>query len=322
LKDLFELMTKHHQRDQGRNLFWIPEQFVWYVFECLCIAGLLLERDMKLANVFLGLPNERHYCRYPVPKLGDYGLAIYLPDGKVSDHDLRGTLCNMPIEQNPDLMHIHDLSWPLTSKANVWGIANIVASLMIQAEGFDELTDFRGPGQPCFTEDQADAYSLDLISLITQCMGFNPKYRPDLATVLRDIRTRPQSAQARSLRHAAIDSLDWDAHTIHRDMLDLVRINPTQWKRLLMFHINRVRQIREFIVLMVSLTPTIRPISAARLGQSSPGMDPQPLVRCTAPTDLTDPAKSAVPAVPAILADLTVLVALVAPTKGHQMRHR
>jgi hypothetical protein len=53
-------MTKHHQRDQGRNLFWIPEQFVWYVFECLCIAGLLLERSTQRETL---LPLSRAQAR-------------------------------------------------------------------------------------------------------------------------------------------------------------------------------------------------------------------------------------------------------------------
>jgi len=125
---------------QGQRIgsrFWIPEQFLWYVFECLCIAGLVLEhgemeknpmnnwtpivhRDMKVSNIFLGLPNEERYCRYPVPKLGDFGLALYLPGGEVMDHDLQGTKGNMPVEQNAWFMLEHDVAWPLSSKANVW----------------------------------------------------------------------------------------------------------------------------------------------------------------------------------------------------------
>lgn len=127
----------------------VPEQFLWYAFECLCTAGLLLEhgemeknpmsnwtpiahRDMKLSNVFLGLPNETNYRRYPVPKLGGFGLAIMLPGGEVSDHDERDSPCNAPIEQHVWLRDKRGLTWPLTSKTNVWGVANIIASMVIQ----------------------------------------------------------------------------------------------------------------------------------------------------------------------------------------------
>jgi hypothetical protein len=78
-------MNKHYIRGHG-----IPEQFLWYLFECLCIAGLVLEygdsenapmanwtsivhRDMKMGNVFLGLLSETHYRCYPCPKLGISG---------------------------------------------------------------------------------------------------------------------------------------------------------------------------------------------------------------------------------------------------------
>lgn len=81
----------------------------------MCIAGLVLEhgemeknpmgdwtsiahRDLKLSNVFLSLPSDTHHCCYPVPKLGDFGLAIFLPGGELSGQGLRGTSDNMPIE--------------------------------------------------------------------------------------------------------------------------------------------------------------------------------------------------------------------------------
>jgi len=70
----------------------MPEPFLWYVFECLCIVGLLLERgamernpirdwktivhrDVRTQNVFLAMPDEHRFCLYPTPKVGDFGLA-------------------------------------------------------------------------------------------------------------------------------------------------------------------------------------------------------------------------------------------------------
>lgn len=108
-------MDKHWNRKRSlQDLLYIPEQFLWYGFECMCIAGLVLEhgemeknpmgkwtsiahRDMKLSNVFLSLPSDTHYRCYLVPKLGDFGLAIFLPGGEVSGQGLRETSADMPI---------------------------------------------------------------------------------------------------------------------------------------------------------------------------------------------------------------------------------
>lgn len=218
--------------------WWLPEQFIWYVFECLCIAGLLLEhgemernpmgswapiihRDMKGANVFLGLPDERNYCRYPVPKLGDFGLAIYLPEGEMFNHETRGTPVNLPIEQAPGLMRLKGKSWPLTSKANVWGIANIVLSLVVKQEG---ILDFEKGAltEPDFTTDETNQYSEALRNLISDCMRYDPGDRFDLAHVLRVIQNHKASAQGISLQYEPSDSNVWNEHQLDPAILDLV----------------------------------------------------------------------------------------------------
>ena len=229
-------MIKHKHSD---NRLEVPEQFLWYLFECLCIAGLVLEqgdsetnpvvdwntivhRDMKMANVFLSLPSETHYRCYPVPKLGDFGAAITLPasSGRIPDGvglDTRGTLGNMPIEQNFDLMYDQGRDWPITSKANVWGVANIVASLMIKSEGFAELETFSEHKEPVF--NATHRYSQELRDLITGCMRFDPNDRPDLRRVLADIRTHKLEA----LPSAPANDLAWKLNnTIDQEILDLV----------------------------------------------------------------------------------------------------
>lgn len=228
-------MNKHLTR--GRR---VPEEFLWYLFECLCIAGLILEhgeskspvpnwtsivhRDMKLSNVFLGLPSETHYRRYPMPKLGDFGLAITLPGGELTDqddYDVHGTGCNMPIEQIRWLMRKMDDGnsfWPLTSKANVWGVANVVASLIILEEGFKELEYFTEHREPFFDASQAGRYSQELRDLIWNCMRYDPNNRPDLTRVLTDIRTHRLSF----LPAASATAWTWNAHTIDQGILDLV----------------------------------------------------------------------------------------------------
>lgn len=83
----------------------VPEPFLWHVFECLAIAGLLLERgvvdgnpmrnwetivhrDLRPANIFFGKPDPQRFNRYPTPKMADFGLAVYAPpsdyEGEIS----------------------------------------------------------------------------------------------------------------------------------------------------------------------------------------------------------------------------------------------
>jgi len=126
----------------------------------------------------------------------------------------------MPIEQNFRLMYDQDRDWPITSKANVWGVANIVASLMIQSEGFAELETFSEHKEPVFNQFATLRYSQELRDLITDCMRFDPNDRPDLRRVLADIRTHKLAA----LPSAPADGLAWklNDNTINQEMLDLV----------------------------------------------------------------------------------------------------
>jgi serine/threonine protein kinase len=97
----------------------MPEPFIWHVFECLCTAGLLLDggaaernpmwktvvnRDLRPINIFLALSDAHRFRRYPIPKIGDFGLAVYaLPsdfDGDISEeYEPQGPDCNVPPEQ-------------------------------------------------------------------------------------------------------------------------------------------------------------------------------------------------------------------------------
>jgi serine/threonine protein kinase len=233
-------MFKHHEGKGGpKHLFPVPEQFLWYVFECLCIAGLVLEhgemernpmgnwtsiahRDMKLSNVFLSLPSETKYRCYPVPKLGDFGLAIFLPGGQASDQDVRGTPDNMPVEQDPWAMNNHGVSWPITSKTNVWGIANIVASLLTQKEGFGDWDRFQKYKEAVWYDGELAMYSDELRKAIEECIRFDPNDRPDLTHVLNNIRARRMHPEDVSLPIAPAYSPVWSKHRIDAEILDLV----------------------------------------------------------------------------------------------------
>ena len=232
-------MTNYNvMEDEDGEFMIIPERFLWYMLECLCIAGLLLERgeleqnpmsdwkpivhrDLKVSNVFLGLPIEGNFCRYPVPKIGDFGLAAYLTNGELFPQGEFGTPANYPIEHSPDWlrdMNFDPKEWPMTSKANVWGIANIVASLAIRTEGFKELEDLRECQEPTFRQEEKDAYSAELLELLCDCMSFDPKARPDLVQVLST--TLGMNA---SIRDEPAVSDAWSDCELHRRAIDMVR---------------------------------------------------------------------------------------------------
>lgn len=121
----------------------IPEPFLWHVFECLSIAGLLLERgvvegnpmrhwrtivhrDLRPNNIFFGKPDPQRFNRYPTPKMADFGLAVYEPpsgySGKMDDlYGPGGAELNMPPEQMPDdLLKQWGEKWLMSTKTNVW----------------------------------------------------------------------------------------------------------------------------------------------------------------------------------------------------------
>jgi serine/threonine protein kinase len=248
-------------RDVTEN---VPEQFIWYIFECLCIVGLLLERgeveknpmidwvpivhrDMKMANVFLSYPDEKQYKNYPVPKLGDFGLAIYLPEGELTNHEVVGTPGNLPVEQDPNVMRRRGMDRPLTAKANVWAIANIVASMVVQKDGMLDYemqqtatsvaksnesvgSDEPVPNppkrythtEPEFDDEIRDDYSEELLALLYNCMRFDPNDRISLSKALKSIRAHRHKSGNGFLREEPADSQRWDGHRLNPIYLNLV----------------------------------------------------------------------------------------------------
>jgi hypothetical protein len=93
--DLGRMLWDYEEMHQKYPIYKVPEPFMWYVFDTLVDAGLVLEqggtenlpppeekswleivhRDLKPDNVFLEVPG-RGYPRYPMSKLADFGLAF------------------------------------------------------------------------------------------------------------------------------------------------------------------------------------------------------------------------------------------------------
>ncbi|KAI7277669.1 hypothetical protein KC345_g6504 [Hortaea werneckii] len=220
-----------HEQGNGNNLpLWIPEPFIWSVFESLATAGLLMEkgeldahpgephwweeiihRDFKLANIFLGENLESRYRGYPSAKLGDFGLSLILrkDDDRANDRFSNlGTRGARPPEQ----------AWTFYARpsaaANVWGIGIIIWSLISLEESDDTLewdhevfqtqTGGRGPEfdaiwaqqrVPEIDKDAEQFYSKELVGLIRECLRFDPYRRISLLRLRRRIIKHAQNGR-------------------------------------------------------------------------------------------------------------------------------
>lgn len=220
----------------------VPEPFIWHFFECLAIAGLLMERgelqrnptstwqtivhrDIKLGNVFLDRSSNSKYRRYPTPKLGDFGAAVYLsPDTprKAEDYNYAGTPDCHPVEQIP---HINS-GRTVSSKSNVWAVASAAASMIWGTEGFNGLNygqEEGGVSEPSFDDSKYERFSDELRNLILHCMRYDQDDRPDFTTLLRMIRDARKSGLDAGLRDEPASSDKWTPHLLI-DLED--KVNP------------------------------------------------------------------------------------------------
>lgn len=115
--------------------------------------------------------------------------------------------------------------WPFPSEANVWGIANIVASLQIQTQGFGDWNRFKNYKEATWYDWQLAPYSSQLRSIIEDCMHFDPNDRLDLKLILKRICARKiprQNSSSPPLPVAAAHSSEWNGHRIDPEFLDLI----------------------------------------------------------------------------------------------------
>lgn len=103
---------------------------------------LIIHRDFKLGNVFWGLASEQKFRGYPMPKLGDFGLAAMIPkdDTRAADAFGRvGTALNRAPEQIQHVYPNEDEPRMLDSKTNVFGVGIVMWSLLEFEEGDQRL---------------------------------------------------------------------------------------------------------------------------------------------------------------------------------------
>ncbi|KAI7189852.1 hypothetical protein KC363_g4712 [Hortaea werneckii] len=220
---------------------WVPEPFIWSVFESLATAGLLMEkgeldahpgephwweeiihRDFKLANIFLGENLESRYRGYPSTKLGDFGLSLILrkdderPNDRFSSVGTRGA-------RAPEQAYTF-YARP-SAAANVWGIGIIIWSLITLEEtdetlGWDdEVLEKRTGGTgpefdaiwarqkvPDVNKNAEKFYSKELVSLMRECLRFEPDARISLLRLRRRILKHTQDGRlTNGLRSAEKD---------------------------------------------------------------------------------------------------------------------
>ncbi|KAI6804518.1 hypothetical protein KC361_g86 [Hortaea werneckii] len=220
---------------------WVPEPFIWSVFESLATAGLLMEkgeldahpgephwweeiihRDFKLANIFLGENLESRYRGYPSTKLGDFGLSLILrkdderPNDRFSSVGTRGA-------RAPEQAYTF-YARP-SAAANVWGIGIIIWSLITLEEtdetlGWDdEVLEKRTGGTgpefdaiwarqkvPDVDKNAEKFYSKELVSLMRECLRFEPDARISLLRLRRRILKHTQDGRlTNGLRSAEKD---------------------------------------------------------------------------------------------------------------------
>jgi serine/threonine protein kinase len=189
----------------------------------------IVHRDLKLDNIFLDQPSKTRFCRYPTPKIADFGATVSTPKNPPrakNEYNEAGTEENFPAEQHPTLN-----DRVVSSKTNVWGVANIIRSLIWKTTGYDKFNFGSAPGEvsvPSFNDDQIRNYSEDLRVLILQCMSYDQDDRPNFPTLLRFIRTAKKAGLDRGLENELCDGGKWTADSILTELKDVVRLTVLQ----------------------------------------------------------------------------------------------
>ncbi|KAK3674153.1 trifunctional histidinol dehydrogenase [Recurvomyces mirabilis] len=183
--------------------------------ESLATAGLLLDKgelepnpvsdfttilhlDLKTPNMFVGANTSDRFRGYPLPKMGDFGLCWTPANGPhgLKNQKCCGTPFNKPPEQH--LAGKDDSMLAMDSKTNVWGVGNLMWSLIEQEVGdhrakwetTEPLNDY-DPDRldvPQSRDLSMTRYSVYLRGLIQICLSYNSAQRPDFEDVLRTIR--------------------------------------------------------------------------------------------------------------------------------------
>lgn len=112
----------------------------------------------------------------------------------------------------------------ISSKTNVYGVANVVATAMVQVIGMEYFYNLEiEPGaEPDFPKKDAPFYSRALRNLLSDCMRWNPSDRLTLEQVLTRIKANRNSNQV-DLRNLPSNDPSWNEYLLVHDCIHEVR---------------------------------------------------------------------------------------------------
>ncbi|KAK3674147.1 trifunctional histidinol dehydrogenase [Recurvomyces mirabilis] len=234
----------HEQRADVKHRY-LPEPFLWSVFESLAWSGLMMEQadnpiyhlDYKTANVLLGVESKDRYVGYPMAKLTDFGLS-WIPDCSQEVDPYRqkhgsGTPFNSAPEQVPTIYSGDTMPRLMDASTNVWGAGIVMWSLIEHEEGdhrisWDHRNEISTPACRAFPQDcdpspletpdfRAAArrqYSQPLLDLIVRAVSYEQEDRPSFQELLDTIRDHTeghpdQFDRAKGMRQKHSDSRTW-----------------------------------------------------------------------------------------------------------------
>lgn len=199
---------------------WLPEAFLWSVFESLARAGRIMSRgavagagpadwsqiihaDLKPMNVFLGENTSGLNSGYPLAKIGDFGCAMIIPHDATRgrpgiEYMHWGTnYCHAPEQQVLNADGTHNLS----EATNVWQVGITMWALLHSDWSGGPNPGSPGPYTPptapnlsprarnpmtaTFPPAVQAQYGIHLMSTILRCLRLDPTQRYNFDDILR-----------------------------------------------------------------------------------------------------------------------------------------